>query len=225
MIATRVLIADDQYVTRRGLTVIVQNSPDLNLAGEAYDAKGAVKAAVKLAPDVVLVNLRTLELEDLQVLVDEISRVASVIFLHAQDSRISFPEALHANVAGFADICVLGGELTNLIELVRQGLAVYIMDQQTLSMAKLGTPNSQITVSFPPWLAALTAREVEVVSLMASGMSNNQIATKICVTESTVKKHASRIMRKMGVSSRLEAALQFSRCNLDSSPDLSVPVC
>lgn len=213
MSAVRLLIADDQYVTRAGLAAMARSSPILSVAGEAYDVEGTVKATAELTPDVVLVNLRMLEAGDLQGLVDEISGTSSVIVLSSRGSHVGVEEALQADVAGFADLDALEGDLDNMISVVRRGCAVCIMARETLTTAVFsgrfavaGTP--------PHWISALTAREGEVLRLMAAGMTNKQIAARLYVTESTVKKHSSRVMRKMGVSSRVEAALQFSQCDL-----------
>lgn len=213
MSAVRLLIADDQYVTRAGLTAMARSSPSLSVAGEAYNAEGTVKAAAELTPDVVLVNLRALEAGDLQGLVDEISAASSVIVLRTRDSHVGVEEALQAEVAGFADLDALEGDLDNMISLVRRGCAVCIMARETLTTATFSDRSPDAT-SLPDWISALTAREGQVLRLMAAGMMNKQIAAKLYVTESTVKKHGSRIMKKMGVSSRVEAALQFSQCDL-----------
>lgn len=208
MPSVRVLIADDQYVTRTGLTAMAQSSPDLSVAGEACDAEGAIKATAELIPDVVLVNLRMLQAGDLQGLVDEISAASEVILLRSQDSHVGIEEALRAGIAGFVDINALEGQLANLVSLVRRGYAVCIIANKTLPAAML---NRHSTATFlSPWISTLTAREEQVLQLIATGMTNKQIAAKLHVAESTVKKHSSRMMKKMGVSSRVEAALQFS---------------
>lgn len=216
MPAVRLLITDDQYVTRAGLTAMARRSPSLSVAGEAYDAEGTVKAAAELTPDVVLVNLRTLEAGDLQDLVDEISAASSVIVLRSGDSHVSVEEALQAQVAGFADLDALEGDLDSMISLVQRGCAVCIVARETLTTATFNG-RSPAAIRSPHWISALTAREGEVLRLMAAGMTNKQIAAKLYVTESTVKKHGSRVMRKMGVSSRVEAALQFSHCDLPAA--------
>jgi DNA-binding NarL/FixJ family response regulator len=208
MSSVRVLIADDQYVTRTGLTAMVQSSPDLSVAGQAYDAEGTIKATAELTPDVVLVNLRRLQPDDLQGLIDQISAASSVIVLHSRGSHVDVDRALQAEVAGFADLDALEGQLANLVYLVQRGYSVYIIAREAFPPAGL---NSHFTATFcPPWISTLTARETEVLQLIAGGMTNKQIAAKLHVAESTVKKHSCRVMKKMGVSSRVEAALQFA---------------
>jgi DNA-binding NarL/FixJ family response regulator len=211
MPAVRLLIADDQYVTRVGLAAMARSFPSLSVAGEAYDVEGTVKATAELTPDVVLVNLRALGAGDLQGLVKEISGASSIIVLRSRDSRVGIEEALQADVAGFADLDALEGELNNMISLVQRGCAVCIMARETLPNIML---SRHVATSPPRWISALTTREVEVLQLMAAGMTNRQIAVKLRVAESTVKKHGTRVMRKMAVSSRLEAALQFSHWEL-----------
>lgn len=206
---TRLLISDDQYLTRVGLRAMARNAPNLNVAGEAHDAESTVEAAVKLAPDIVLVNLRTLELDDLQVLMNEISTRSPVIVLRSQNSRIGVVEALHANAAGFADIDALESEFKNMIALVQRGFTVCITAREPYPQEKLDGHAHQIANSLQSQFSRLTTRETEVLHLIAAGLTNNQIATKLYVAESTVKKHASRVMKKMGVSSRIGAALQF----------------
>lgn len=213
MSAVRLLIADDQYVTRAGLTAMARSSPSLSVAGEAYDAEGTVKATAELTPDVVLLNLRMLDARDLLELVEEISATSSVIVLSSRDSRVGVEDVLQADVAGFADLHALEGDLDNMISMVRRGRAVWIMARETLTAAMFRGRSSAAAGPPPPWISALTAREGEVLRLIAAGMTNKQIAAQLYVTESTVKKHGTRVMRKMGVSSRVEAALQFSHCD------------
>lgn len=213
MSAARLLIADDQYVTRSGLTAMAQSSRSLSVAGETYDAEGTVKAAAELTPDVVLVNLRTLEASDLQGLVDEIGAASSVVVLHTQASRVGVEEAFQAEVAGFVDLDTLNGGFENVISFVRRGYTICIMAHAALTTTMF-CDRSATVISPPRWISVLTAREHQVLRLIAAGMTNKEIAAKLHMAQSTVKKHGSRVMKKMGVSNRVEAALQFSQCNL-----------
>jgi two-component system, NarL family, response regulator DevR len=213
MSSVRVLIADDQYVTRSGLSAMAKNSPNLSFVGEAYDVEGAVRAATELAPDVVLVNLRTLQGHTLQELVHELDGASSVIVLCSRDSKVSLAEACHAGVSGIADLDAVEGDLENIVSFVHRGCAVCIMARETLTMAMFDSCSSTAT-NPPHWLSVLTPREGDVLRLMAEGLGNKQIATELHVSETTVKKHATSVMRKMGVSSRVEAALQFSQYDI-----------
>jgi two-component system, NarL family, response regulator DevR len=213
MSAVRVLIVDDQDVTRSGLTAMAKNSPRLSFIGEAYDAASAVRAATKLAPDVILVNLRALKGNALQELMHELDSATSVIVLRSRDSQVGLAEACQAGVAGIADLDALGGDLGNIVSLVNRGCAVCIMAREALTTTMF-IGSSSDAATHPDWLSALTAREGEVLRLVAEGLTNKQIAARLHVAESTVKKHATGVMRKMGVLSRVEAALQFSHYDM-----------
>lgn len=189
---------------------MAKNSTSLSFVGEAYDAEGAVRAATELAPDVVLMNLRTLQGHTLQELVRELDDAVSVIVLCSRGSQVGIVEACQAGVAGIADLDAVEGDLENIVSLVHRGCAVCIMARETFTMAMFEGCSSA-AANPPHWLSALTPREGEVLRLIAEGLGNKQIATGLHVSETTVKKHATSVMRKMGVSSRVEAALQFSQ--------------
>jgi DNA-binding NarL/FixJ family response regulator len=210
MSLVRVLVADDQYVSRSGLVAMAKDAPSLRFVGDAYDAEGAVRSATELSPDVVLMNLRALKGEALKKLVRELGGAASVIVVWSRDSQVGLAEACQAGVAGIADLDALGDDLENIVSLVHRGCAVCIMARDTLAIDMFDECASA-AVPAPRWLSTLTTRESEVLRLMAEGLSNKQIATKLHVSETTVKKHATNVMKKMGVSSRVEAALQYSQ--------------
>lgn len=189
---------------------MAQNSPGLNFVGQAYDAKSTVRAATESTPDVVLMNLRTLNGHALKELVRELGGASSVIVLCSRDSQVGITDACQAGVAGIADLDALGDDLDNIVSLVHRGCAVFIMAGKTLTTAMFDDCSSD-AANPPHWLSALTPREGEVLRLMAKGLSNKQIAITLHVSETTVKKHATSVMRKMSVSSRVEAALQFSQ--------------
>lgn len=214
MAAVRLLIADDHYVTRSGLVAMVRHSGGLSVAGETDSVAGAVAADIDLAPDIVLVNLRCLDGDELQDLVSTM-RCPTVIVLRAEGSAVGLDEAVRADVAGYADLDALQGDLAEMVSIVRRGCSVSIVSERTLSSSRGDSCGSAAAWDLP---SSLTARETEVLKLVGAGLTNRVIAATLHVAETTVKKHCSRIMRKLGVSSRTEVAIFFSHLVQDERP-------
>ncbi len=207
----KLFIADDQFVTRSGLVAMARESPGLTVAGEAVDADSTVTAVREMYPDIILLNLRALTGADLRQLVDRIDRQASIIVLRCSNSCIRVDEAVQAQVAGFADLDALQGDLVSMVSLVKRGCAVCILADGKLSSNLF----EYETTREPEGYDDLTLREHEVLRLVSKGLTNKRIATALHVAETTVKKHVSRAMGKIGVTSRVEAAILVSRYEAD----------
>ncbi|MBV9312279.1 MAG: response regulator transcription factor [Pseudonocardia sp.] len=205
----RLLIADDHYVTRSGLVAMANKSPILCVAGVESEARSTLSAAADLSPDVVLINLRRLGGSDLKRLIGEID-CPNVIVLRSEGSQLKLKEILQAQVSGYADLDAVQGDLASIIAIVSRGCSVCIFTESKLRCFS-GTGDDASGEPGDEWLRSLTDREVEVLKLIANGMTNREISARLHVSETTVKKHASRIMRKLGVTGRVEAALQFAR--------------
>jgi two-component system, NarL family, response regulator LiaR len=212
--AIRVLITDDHAVVRQGLRMFLSLDPDIQVVGEASNGQEALEMARELEPDVVLMDLLMPVMDGL--------------------------EATRAILAELSDVEVMA--LTSVLEgasvtgAVRAGAIGYLLkdaDSEELHRAIRGAAEGRVQlapeaaarlmreVSAPANPEALTERETEILTLVARGKSNRQIASELFVEEKTVKSHISNILRKLGVPSRTQAALHAVRTGLVSTEELS----
>lgn len=220
MSSIRLLIADDRSVTRSGLAALASGSPDLAVAGEVQDAEATLRAVVELAPDVVLLNLRDLPVHELPQLVRGIDG-AAVIVLRSAGADVGLRAAIEADVAGYADLDALEGELAEIIGIVSRGCSVFVASDRSLSSTAFVSNRGRSADVGAERMGALTQREREVLAWISSGASNRLIASTLHLSESTIKKHATRILRKLSVTSRLEAAIIYREA-VEGTPAQSV---
>jgi DNA-binding NarL/FixJ family response regulator len=201
----RVLIADDHPVIRYGLRHLLQVQPDLLVVGEAATGSELLEKAVGLAPEVVLLDL---ELGDFHG-VDALRRLrdrapkAAVIVYTAFDSEERIFEAVEIGVQGYI---IKGSDIQNVpqaIRIVHQGGTFLEPAVATKLMARMRHHRGDAEGSH----AVLTDRERQVVSLLAKGKCNRDIATALFISERTVKFHLSAILSKLGAKNRTEALL------------------
>ncbi|MET7796751.1 response regulator transcription factor [Streptomyces decoyicus] len=207
MAQIQLLIADDQVVTRSGLTAMTRDAPGLDVAGVAQDAAGVLTAVDREDPDIVLLNLRKLTGDSFRRLVQLIGAHASIIVLWCHDSVVTPQDALRAKVAGFMDLEILQEDFASVITLVSRGCAVYLLPRDRLSDISTEYPTSSTSVA----ISSLTSRENDVLLLLAAGMTNKQIGSTLHIAENTVKKHVHRAMIKLSAANRVEAALLVSQ--------------
>ena len=219
----RVLIADDQRVVREGLAIIVGGFPDTEVVGLASDGVEALELAARAAPDVALMDLRMPRLDGVETtrtLREQHPSVAVVVLTtHADDDSIV--AALSAGAAGYLTKDAARDDIRRALEAAVAGQAVLDPGVQAalLRVARHG-------VTRPAELPdGLTEREVEVLALIASGLSNQEIAGRLYVAETTVKTHVNRIFAKTGSRDRAQAAVYAHRHGLgsDSGPDDALP--
>jgi DNA-binding NarL/FixJ family response regulator len=200
LMAIRVLIADDHTVVREGLRMFLRLDPDLEVVGEAADGDEALGLARQLRPDVVLMDL-------LMPVMDGIAATAAI--------RQELPETeVLALTSVLEDETVVGA--------VRAGAIGYVLkDTQAEALCRAikaaaagqvqlspqATARLMQAVSAPEHPDSLTARETEVLRLLAQGDANKQIARRLHITENTVRTHVSTILHKLGVQSRTQATL------------------
>ncbi|GAB2839588.1 response regulator transcription factor [Lentzea nigeriaca] len=200
---TRVLVVDDQPLFRAGLVALLNAAPELTVVGEAADAATAVRLAQTCAPDVILLDIRLPGLTALK----RVATSARVLVLTSFDLDEYVQEALRLGAAGFvlkeseparllaAISAVASGEMQFSPTVMRRLVAAYL----------LGDARSAPWV--PVGLDDLTEREREVLRLVATGMTNAAIASKLSVTEGTVKTHLNRVMTKLRLTSRAQAVV------------------
>ena len=190
----RVLAADDHAVVRAGIAAMIANEPDIALVGEATNGRDAVERYAALRPDVVLMDLRMPELDGVAAL-ERIRRDdphARVIALTTYEGDVDIHRALSAGAAGYL---LKGGSAAELMAAIRAVAA----GQRALPAAV-----AQALAEFTPRVD-LTAREVEVLRLVAKGLQNSEVARVLGLTAGTVKVHLQHIYRKLGTEDRTEA--------------------
>ncbi|WP_431959153.1 response regulator [Actinacidiphila sp. bgisy160] len=204
----RVLIADDQMMVREGFSVLLGAQPDIEVVGEAVDGRQAIEQVAALRPDVVLMDIRMPELNGLEATREIVAADADakVLVLTTFDLDEYVYQALRAGASGFLLKDASARQLADGVRIVAAGealLAPAITKRLITEFNRLGTPR-------PPAqdrVGELTERETEVLVLVAQGLSNAEIADHLVVAESTVKTHVSRVLVKLGLRDRTQAAV------------------
>ncbi len=205
----RVMIVDDHAVVREGLRTYLDLSDIIEVVGEARNGREAVDRAASLKPDVVLMDLLMPEMDGIAATrgVKEVSPSTHVIVLTSFTDDEHIMPALRAGATGYLLKDVSAPDLVRAIEGANRGEAQLHPDVARKLMEKVSSPQRR---EEPPG-AALTPRELEVLRLIANGMSNKEIARELVLNERTVKGHVSNILSKLGLADRTQAALYAVR--------------
>jgi len=202
----RVLIADDQALVRGGLRMIVDARDDLEVVGEAGDGREAVTLARSLDPDVVLMDVRMPGLDGIEAARELIAggSRARILMLTTFDLDEHALDALRAGASSFLLKDVRPAELADAIRIVARGDALLA---PTVTRRLLSRFAATLPGPPPAALDELTAREREVLTLVARGLTNGEIAERLVVSDATVKTHVSAILRKLDLRDRVQAVV------------------
>jgi len=218
---TTVLLVDDQALVRMGFRLILDGSDDLEVVGEAGDGRTAVDQVAALRPDVVLMDVRMPGVDG----IEATRRVVAahpevrVLILTTFDLDEHAFAALRAGASGFllkdatpAELAaavrtVASGESVVSPRVTRRLLELFAGSLPSGAAAGAGSGGAGGAATGDPRLAALTPRETEVLRCVADGLSNAEIATRLFLSEATVKTHVGRVLAKLGVRDRVQAVV------------------
>ena len=217
----RVLVADDEALLRTAFTALIEAEEDLHVVGEAADGKRAVELATRFAPDVVLMDVRMPVLDGIEAtrLITRAGTAAAprVLILTTFDLDKYVFEALRAGASGFALKSRPLDELLSAIRVVAEGdalLAPSVTRRLIAHFSREGRAPAAERRDFEQ----LTDREREVLSLLARGLSNTELAAALYVSLPTVKTHVSRILTKLGARDRTQLVVFAYEAGLVSAP-------
>ncbi|MFD3870452.1 response regulator [Streptomyces sp. NPDC058623] len=205
----RVLIVDDQMMVREGFSVLLNAMDGIEVVGEAVDGRQAIAQVAALRPDVVLMDIRMPEMNGLeatrQIVASDTD--AKVLVLTTFDLDEYVYQALRAGASGFLLKDASARQLADGVRVVAAGealLAPSVTKRLIVEFSKLAEAPR---LADPAGVMELTERETEVLVLIAQGLSNAEIADRLMVAESTIKTHVSRILVKLGLRDRTQAAV------------------
>ncbi|MFI9777614.1 response regulator [Streptomyces sp. NPDC051956] len=208
---TSVLIVDDQPMQRFGFRMLLESQDDLTVAGEAGDGAEAVRLTARLHPDVVLMDIRMPGLDGIEAtrrIVGSGARTRVLILTTFDLDEYAY-DGLRAGASGFLVKDALPEELLSGIRAVATGDAVVApsLTRRLLDAYVQHLPATNAPQGPDPRIAALTDREREILTVIARGWTNSEIAARLHLAESTVKTHVSRILAKTGARDRVQAVI------------------
>jgi DNA-binding NarL/FixJ family response regulator len=213
----RVLVADDHALFRRGLQMVLEAEPDIELVGEASDGVEAVERSQELMPDVILMDVRMPKRSGIEACqaIKDVAPTARIIMLTVSDEEGDLYDAIKNGASGYLLKDSSIDEVAQAVRVVADGqslispsMAVKLLDefkQMSRSDRQVPTPR-------------LTDRELEVLGHVAQGLNNREIAKRLFISENTVKNHVRNILEKLQMQSRMEAVMYAVREKLLDIP-------
>jgi len=196
-----VLVVDDQRLVREGIASLLGIQPGISVVGVAANGKEAVERVLALAPDVVLMDVRMPEMDGVDAVAVLRRRAPDcrVVMLTTFDDEEYVVQALRAGAAGYLLKDLPAAELAEAVRLAHAGVT-------QLDRAAARHVAAALSTHTPP-ADALTGREIDVLRMVAAGATNREIATRLFLSEGTVKNHISRILGRLGLRDRTQAAI------------------
>jgi DNA-binding NarL/FixJ family response regulator len=206
---TSVLIADDQELVRVGLRKILENDPQTTVTGEVSNGHDAVSAAIRLRPDVVLMDIRMPVLDGIEatrrIIGDRPEARVLILTTFGLDTYVY--DALRAGASGFMLKDAPPEEITAAVRIVARGEALLAPAITRTVIEEFTRAPASATSVPPPAVTELTPREREVLDLLARGLSNPEICRQLVISEATAKTHVARILQKLGLRDRVQAVI------------------
>ena len=209
----RTLVVDDQSMVRAGLRMLLTVEPDIEVVAEAADGYEAVAQAARHHPDVVLMDIRMPRLDGLEatrriLAADESAKVLMLTTFNLDEYVY---EALHVGASGFVLKDEPPEQLIAAVRTIAAGDALLSPSVTRKVIAHFAPRHRQPP---PPTLESLTSRELEVLRLIAEGLSNAEIGRELFISDATVKTHVTRVLQKLDVRDRAQAIVLAYRCDL-----------
>jgi DNA-binding NarL/FixJ family response regulator/class 3 adenylate cyclase len=205
-----VVVVDDQRLLRAGFRVILDAEPDITVVGEAADGRAAIDVITRRRPDVVLMDIRMPEIDGLTAAERILSNPdlsTAIVMLTTFDASEYVYEALRIGASGFLLKDTPSDRLLDAVRVAAAGdalIAPSITRRLIGEFARAARPGVN---GVPPQLAELTARELDVLRLIARGLSNGEIAERLILSENTIKSHVARLLGKLGLRDRVQAVV------------------
>lgn len=207
----KVLVVDDQGVVRAGFAAMIDAEEDMTVVGEAADGAAAVRLAAELAPDVVVMDVRMPELDGIAAtrIITAREDAPRILVLTTFDLDAYVFDALRAGASGFLLKDVLPSELLQGIRVVATGESVLAPSatRRLISHYASGNGTAPHSADTPRELDSLTSSQRNVLTLVASGLTNAEIAETLGITVGTVKSHVNALLRKLGLRDRVQATI------------------
>jgi len=208
----RVLIADDHALFRRGLELVLATEPDIDIVGEATDGVEAVEQAEQLAPDVVLMDVRMPAMGGIEAArrIRAAQPAVKVVMLTVSEEEDDLFGAVRAGANGYLLKEVSIEEVAEAVRAVHRGHSLISPSMASKLLSEFNVLSRRVEDQHGG-SPRLTDRELEVLRLVARGMSNKEIAADLVIAENTVKNHVRNILEKLQLRSRMEAAMYAIR--------------
>ncbi len=203
----RVLLVDDHNLFRSGIKLLLQRHPDFEVIGEASDGVEGVKRAKELKPDIVLLDMHMPGLNGREAvqLIHQDHPAIHIVMLTVSEDEDDLAHCLQSGASGYLLKNIDADYLIESLKKITQGESVVSAEMTAKLVAQLRKGPAAAPV--PSEADKLTPKEREVLSQLAAGLSNKEIARKLDVAESTVKIHLQSILRKLGLTNRVQAAI------------------
>ncbi|TWV56745.1 response regulator transcription factor [Streptomyces misionensis] len=207
----RVFLLDDHEVVRRGLADLLDAEPDISVVGDADTAAHALVRGPALRPHVAVLDVRLPDGDGISVcreLRDRMPELACLM-LTSFDDEDALLDAIMAGASGYVLKQIKGSDLVSAVRTVASGQSM-LDPETTARLMRSLRADPEETPSLPPELASLSPRERDILALIGDGLTNREIGRKLYLSEKTVKNHISRLLAKLGVQRRVQAAVLAS---------------
>ncbi|WP_406335081.1 response regulator [Streptomyces sp. NBC_00203] len=216
----RVFLLDDHEVVRRGLTDLLDAEPDISVVGDADSVEHALVRGPALRPDVAVLDVRLPDGDGISVCRELRSQMPelSCLMLTSFDDEEALLDAIMAGAAGYVLKQIKGSDLVSAVRTVASGQSMLDPTTTARLMRSLRADPTEAP-ALAPELASLSPRERDILALIGDGLTNREIGKKLYLSEKTVKNHISRLLAKLGVQRRVQAAVLASHLEQPGSTD------